>query len=148
MCDKTFNQKNILNEHLKREHGVVMHDYEYSDDDNNATPPHMGRASVDLNDVREHEEVAVPSYSKWNEHPYNMFKGAHTSSKSKPYQFKHPFSMMVAGSSQSGKMYWVMKLLMMKDKRTHPTPYRIVYCYCHWQKMYNTLRCRGYPIRY
>ena len=64
MCDKTFNR----NEHLKREHGVVMHDYEYSDDDN-ATPPPMQRASFDLNDVRAHEEIAIPSYSKWNEHP-------------------------------------------------------------------------------
>ena len=81
MCDKTINRKNIFNEHLKREHGVVMHDYEYSDDDN-ATPPPMQRASVDLNDVRAHEEIATPSYSKWNEHPYNMFKGVPTGSRS------------------------------------------------------------------
>ena len=62
MCEKTFNRKNILNKHLKIEHGVVMHDYEYSDDDDNATPPPMQRASVDLNDVRGHEEIATPSY--------------------------------------------------------------------------------------
>ena len=45
------------------EHGVVMHDYEYSDDDDNATPPPMERASVNLNhltDVRAHEEIATP----------------------------------------------------------------------------------------
>ena len=68
MCDKTFNRKNILNKHRKSEHGVVMHDYEYSDDDD-ATPPPMQRASVDLkdlSDVRSHEEIATPSYSKWN----------------------------------------------------------------------------------
>ena len=131
MCDKTFNRKNILNEHLKREHGVVMPGYEYSDDDDNATTPPMERVSVDLNNVRAHEEIATPGYSKWNEHPYNMFKGVHTSSKSKPYQFKHPFSKMVAGPSRSGKTYWVAKLLMTKDKRIHPTPDRIVYCYRH-----------------
>ena len=34
MCDKTFNRQNIFNRHLKREHGVVMHDYEYSDVNN------------------------------------------------------------------------------------------------------------------
>ena len=150
MCDKTFNRKNILNKHLKREHGVVMHDYEYSDDDD-ATPPPMQRASVDLNDltdVRAHEEIATPSYSKWNEHPYHVFKAAHGRRGSKPYQFKHPFSMMVAGPSRSGKTYWVAKLLMTKDKRIHPTPDRIVYCYRHWQKMYNTLRMHDPSIRW
>ena len=105
MCDKTFNRKNILNEHLKREHGVVVHDYEYSDDAN-ATPPPMQRASLNLNDVRAHEEVAVTSYSKLNEHPNIMFKGAHTSSKSKPYQFKHPLSMMVAGHDLRKRIGW------------------------------------------
>ena len=89
MCDKTFNRKNILNKNLQSEHDVVMHDYEYSDDEDDAPPPPMERASVDLkdlNDVRAHEEIATPSYSKWNEHPYHVFKGAHTSSKSKPVQ--------------------------------------------------------------
>ena len=62
MCDKTLNRKNILNGHLKREHGVVMHDYKYSDDDDKETPPPMQRASADLNDVHEHEEIATPSY--------------------------------------------------------------------------------------
>ena len=79
MWDRTFNRKNILNKHLKMEHDVVMHDYEYSNDDDDATPPPMQRASVDLNDVRAHEEIATPSYSKWNEHPYHVFKGAHGS---------------------------------------------------------------------
>ena len=87
MCDKTFNRKNILNKHLKSEHDVVMHDYEYSDDDDDATPPPMERASIDLKDltdIRAHEEIATPNYSKWKEHPYHVFKGVHSSSKSKP----------------------------------------------------------------
>ena len=87
MCDKTFNRKNIVNKHLKMEHGVVMYDYEYSDDDD-ATPPPMQRASVDLTDIRAHEEIATPGYSKLNRHPYHVFKGAHSSRRSKPYQFK------------------------------------------------------------
>ena len=53
-----------------------MHDYEYSDDDDNATSPPMQRASVNLNDIRAHEEITTPSYSKWNEHSYHVFKGA------------------------------------------------------------------------
>ena len=125
MCDKTFNRKNILNIHLKMEHGVVMRDYEYSDDDDNATSPPMQRASVDLNDltdIRAHEEIATPSYSKWNKHPYHLFKGAHSSRRNRPYQFKHPFSMMVAGPSRSGKTYWVARLLMRKINVFTPLP--------------------------
>ena len=64
MYDKTFNRKNILNKHPQIEHGVVMHDYEHSDYDD-AMPPHMQRASVDLNeltDIREHEEIVTPRY--------------------------------------------------------------------------------------
>ena len=145
ICGETTHRKNMLNEHLKRKHGVVMHDNAYP---NAITPPPLQRASVDVNDVRAHEEIATPSYSKWNENPYNVFKGEHSSRKASPYQFKHPFCMMVAGPSRSGKTYWVAKLLMTKDKRIHPTPDRIVYCYRHWQKLYNTLRMSNPSIRW
>ena len=37
---------------------------------------------------------------------------------------------------------------MMKDKRIHPTPDRIVYCYRHWQKLYDTLRMHAPSIRW
>ena len=37
---------------------------------------------------------------------------------------------------------------MTKDKRIQPTPDRIVYCYRHWQKMYNTLRMHDHNIRW
>ena len=37
---------------------------------------------------------------------------------------------------------------MTKDKRIQPTPDRIVYCYRHWQKMYNTLRMHDPSIRW
>ena len=56
--------------------------------------------------------------------------------------------MMVTGPSRSWKTYWVAKLLMTKDKRIQPTPDRIVYCYRHWQKMYNTLRMHDPSIRW
>ncbi len=31
MCDKKFHRKKLLNDHLKKKHGVVMHDNEYED---------------------------------------------------------------------------------------------------------------------
>ena len=37
---------------------------------------------------------------------------------------------------------------MTKDKRIPPPPDRIVYCYLHWQKMYNILRMHDPSIRW
>ena len=37
---------------------------------------------------------------------------------------------------------------MTKDKRINPTPDRIVYCYRHWQKLYDTLRMHDPSIRW
>ncbi len=54
--------------------------------------------------------------------------------------------MMVAGPSRSGKTFWVAKLLMSKAKRIHPNPERIVYCYRHWQRLYDKLRMRDPTI--
>ena len=132
MCNRKFHRKNLLNDHLKREHDVVMHDNEYEEP---TTAPPLQRTHAIKPDTDE-----VPSYSKWDVKPYDVFKGVHSSTKSSPYQFKHPFCMMVAGPSRSGKTQWVTKLLMTKEKRIHPTPDRIVYCYRHWQKLYSTLR--------
>jgi hypothetical protein len=142
MCDEHFSQKNALNNHLKAKHDVVLHDYEYQDTATKA-PPLQRTLATEI-----HDETLVPSYSQWNEEPHDLFKGVHSSSRTSPYQFKHPFCMMVAGPSRSGKTFWVTKLLMTKDKRIHPTPDRIVYCYRHWQKLYNKLRMHDPAIRW
>ena len=148
MCEKSFHRKQFLNNHLKRKHGVVMHDYEEEgddDDDDDGIPLPMERAECGEDDVRFHEEFVPGNYSQWDKNPRGDFKEKH----SKPmHQFEHPFCMMVAGPSRSGKTYWVAKLLMTKDKRIHPTPDRIVYCYRHWQKLYTKLRMHDPAIRW
>ena len=55
-------------------------------------------------------------------------------------EFEHPFSMIVAGPSRSGKTHWVIDLLVNMETRIVPTPASITYCYAHWQKKYDYLK--------
>ena len=54
--------------------------------------------------------------------------------------FNAPFTMTVAGPSRSGKTTWVGKLLKNRFMQIKPTPSRIIYCYTHWQPMYDELK--------
>ncbi len=51
----------------------------------------------------------------------------------KQLKFAHPFSMIVAGPSRSGKTHWVNDLLVNMETRIIPTPTSITYCFAHWQ---------------
>ena len=50
--------------------------------------------------------------------------------------FTHPFTMIVAGPTRSGKTSWVVSILKNRHSQIKPTPSRIVFCYMHWQPMY------------
>ena len=56
------------------------------------------------------------------------------------FKFKHPFSMIVAGPTQSGKTHWVMQLLRERRDRIEKVPANIVYCYTHWQPKFDELK--------
>ena len=103
----------------------------------------MVRAEVGEDDVRFHEGFIPDNYSRWEKNPRDDFKQKHSKS-----MFKHPFCMMVAGPSRFGKTHWVVTLLKAKEKRIHPTPDRIVYCYRFWQKLHNKLRMHNPAIRW
>lgn len=63
-----------------------------------------------------------------------------------PFQFKHEFTMVVAGPSKSGKTEFVKKLV----ENTHwitPYPEKIVWCYREWQSAYESLQDRVKFIR-
>ena len=66
----------------------------------------------------------------------------------KPIVFEHPFSMIVAGPSRSGKTFWVIDLLANADERIKPTPEKIIYCYSHWQPKYDMLRKKMGNVRW
>ena len=70
----------------------------------------------------------------------NEFPTMHENAASNSFKFKHPFSMIVAGPSRSGKTYWVINLLLNAKERIEPTPDKIVYCYAHWQPKYDVLK--------
>jgi hypothetical protein len=54
----------------------------------------------------------------------------------------HPFNALVAGPSQSGKTWWIMKLLSTPGS-IRPKPQRILYCYAEWQPAYRNLSLSG-----
>ena len=54
--------------------------------------------------------------------------------------FHHPFTMIVAGPTRSGKTTWVARLLQNRRKQIIPTPPRVIYCFAHEQPMYNELK--------
>jgi hypothetical protein len=46
---------------------------------------------------------------------------------------QHPFTCIVAGCTQSGKIVWVKSLLENAQKTISPPPQRIIWCYDQWQ---------------
>src|SRR5277367_2570411 len=51
---------------------------------------------------------------------------------------KHPFNMILAGPTQSGKSTFVKRLV--NDKRIIPQPIRIIFYYAEWQKSYEEIK--------
>ena len=62
--------------------------------------------------------------------------------------FKHPFCMTIAGSSQSGKTYFVPNILININFFVNPLPKSIIYCYSEYQKLFETLSQKIQNIKY
>jgi hypothetical protein len=56
-----------------------------------------------------------------------------------PTSFHHPFTMVIAGPTMSGKTFFVRQLLT-KSNLIEPPPERIVWIYSEWQPEYDRLR--------
>ena len=56
------------------------------------------------------------------------------------FYFMHPFTMLVAAGSGFGKTYWVKRLLAEKGRLIQPVPKRVVWCYMHWQPLYDEIK--------
>src|SRR5258706_4409777 len=52
-------------------------------------------------------------------------------------EIRHPFNMVVAGPSQSGKTYWVKTLIT--SKLITPEIEKIMFYYSEWQPLYDTM---------
>ena len=53
------------------------------------------------------------------------------------FKFKHPFCMMVAGPSRSGKTHWVAKLIKKRHDMIDSPVSNVIYYYAHWQQTYS-----------
>ena len=59
---------------------------------------------------------------------------------SESFKFNHPFGMLVAGPTQSGKTQWTVKFLKERHQRIDPPVDGILFCYSEWQVNYDTLK--------
>ena len=55
------------------------------------------------------------------------------------FKFKHPFTCMLAGPSQSGKSTLLARILENNQSMITPSPTKILYCYARYSKGFNKL---------
>ena len=57
-----------------------------------------------------------------------------------PFAFRHPFTCMIAGPTQSGKTTLLKKIISQCDNGLlEPPPNEIVYCFSRWQEAYDDI---------
>ena len=54
--------------------------------------------------------------------------------------FQHPFTMLIAGPTGSGKTFFVSRLIKYRSRMIYPPIERIIWCYSKWQRHYETLK--------
>ena len=56
------------------------------------------------------------------------------------FKFKHPFTCMLAGPSQSGKSTLLARILENNQSMITPSPTKILYCYARYSEGFNKLK--------
>lgn len=54
--------------------------------------------------------------------------------------FRHPFTLMIAGPTSSGKSTILQKIIDFQEGGIRPCPEQILYCYSIWQPLYDDIR--------
>ena len=68
-------------------------------------------------------------------HQIHAITKKHSTQCTSRITYTHPFTMIVAGPTRSGKTNWVARLLHNCLKQIKPITSRILYCYMYWQPM-------------
>ena len=63
-------------------------------------------------------------------------------------RFIHPFCMMIAGPSQSGKTRFVAEMLSNVEKNIHPVVSNILHCYTTWQDSFELIKTQNNTINF
>lgn len=62
--------------------------------------------------------------------------------------FKHPFTSIIAGPTQSSKTTIVIKILEFSSILIQPPPENIIYCYSIWQNSYDIIKSKLSNIKF
>ena len=121
-CGKVFANQHGLNKHLETEHTSKSYTYQCFV----CLKPFYSKTELDYHVKNLHPPPAFSDAS-------DMFPGMLRTNEEvcNQFVFEHPFSMIVAGPSRSGKTHWLIDLLINKNVRIKPTPTSIIYCYSH-----------------
>ena len=144
-CDKSYQWKDSLVRHKKTVHGVASKRKSMDEQNVEDYPPLERSDGWKLNQspgfVRDQpleRSNAVPDQNVVSKR--NVFGYQSLEPRKHLFKFKHPFCMMVAGPSRSGKTQWVVQLLQQRGERIDPPVDGVVYCYAHWQDKYDDLQ--------
>ena len=125
-CDMEFSRKDAMLRHKRNKHGVKQskrsHAYPPS---SQAYPPPSPPSPT-------------PPLSPSPPPPPPQQSSLPPPSKS--FILQHPFTMMLAGPTGSGKTYWMKQLLERARIMIKPRPERIIWCYKRWQPMFDEMK--------
>jgi hypothetical protein len=71
----------------------------------------------------------------------SLMKAIHDDKREINGKFKHPFNMLLAGPSQSGKTHFVKSVL--EHRQIEPYPEKVILAYTEWQPVYDILKDEG-----
>ena len=150
-CGKSYNWRDSLTRHMKKAHGQTptkkrKHAAEKVSDAESYSPlkrtneddwnPNKAEPGFFKEEPLQHRGgVPVTTANK-----RDLLSRQASTSIAESFKFKHPFGMLVAGPTQSGKTQWTVKFL--KERHQHiDTPVDgILFCYSEWQANYDTLK--------
>ncbi len=67
------------------------------------------------------------------------FQSCFDTLRGKMFQFKHPFTSIICGPTQSGKTHFVFEMLRNLKEMINPEPTKVIWCYGEYQEKFASL---------